>query len=51
MPMCKAVEHCYEGGSKTVVDWYHPGNNLGTGPVLCQYCNVYWDATSNATST
>ena len=43
MPMCKTVEHCYEGGSKTVVDRYHPGNNLGTGPVLCQYCNVYWD--------
>ena len=40
--MCKTVEHCYEGGSKTVVDRYHPGNNLGIGPVLCQYCNVYW---------
>ena len=42
MPMCKAVDHCYEGGSKTVVDRYHAGNNLGTGPVLFQYYNVYW---------
>ena len=42
MPMCKTVDHCYEGGSKTVVDRYHSGNNLGTGPVLFQYCNVYW---------
>ena len=46
MLMCKTVEHCYEGGSKTVVDRYHSGNNLGTGPVLCQYCNVYWDCKS-----
>ena len=44
MPMCKTVDHCYEGGSKTVVDLYHSGNNLGTGPVLFQYYNVYWDA-------
>ena len=43
MPMCKTVDHCYEGGSKTVVDRYHSGNNLGTGPVLFQYYNVYWD--------
>ena len=42
MPMCKTVYHCYEGGSKTVVDRYHSGNNLGTGPVLFQYYNVYW---------
>ena len=40
--MCKTVDHCYEGGSKTVVDRYHSGNNLGTGPVLFQYYNVYW---------
>ena len=40
--MCETVEHCYEGGSKTVVDRYHSSNNLGTGPALCQYCNVYW---------
>ena len=39
------VEHCYEGGSKMVVDRYHSGNNLDTMPVLCQYCNVYWEAT------
>ena len=44
MPMCKMVDHCYEGGSKTVVDRYHSGNNLGTGPVLFQYYNVYWEA-------
>ena len=44
MPMCKTVDHCYEGGSKTVVDRYHSGNNLGTGPVLFQYYNVYWEA-------
>ena len=43
MPMCKTVDHCYEGGSKTVVDRYHSGNNLGTGPVLFQYYNVYWE--------
>ena len=43
MSMCKTVDHCYEGGSKTVVDRYHSGNNLGTGPVLFQYYNVYWD--------
>ena len=42
MPMCKTVDHCYEGGSKTVVDRHHSGNNLGTGPVLFQYYNVYW---------
>ena len=29
-PMCKTVDHCYKGGSKTVVDQYHSGNNLGT---------------------
>ena len=46
MPMCKTVDHCYEGGSKTVVDRYHSGNNLGTGPVLFQYYNVYWEAFS-----
>ena len=46
MPMCKTVDHCYEGGSKTVVDRYHSGNNLGTGPVLFQYYNVYWDTTA-----
>ena len=39
--MCKTVDHCYEGGSKPVVDRYHSGNNLGTGPVLFQYYNVY----------
>ena len=44
MPMCKTVDHCYEGGSKTVVDRYHSGNNLGTGPVLFQYFNVYWES-------
>ena len=43
MPMCKTVDHCYEDGSKTVVDRYHSGNNLGTGPVLFQYYNVYWE--------
>ena len=42
MPMCKTVDHCYEGGNKTVVDRYHSSNNLGTGPVLFQYYNVYW---------
>ena len=42
MPMCKTVDHCYEGGGKTVVDRYHSSNNLGTGPVLFQYYNVYW---------
>ena len=42
MAMCKTVDHCYKGGSKTVVDRYHSGNNLGTGPVLFQYYNVYW---------
>ena len=42
MPMCKTVDHCYEGGSETVVDRYHSGNNLGTGLVLFQYYNVYW---------
>ena len=47
MPMCKTVDHCYEGGSKTVVDRYHSGNNLGTGPVLFQYYNVYWDVFSS----
>ena len=25
-----------------MVDQYHSGNNLGTGPVLFQYYNVYW---------
>ena len=40
--MCITVDHCYVGGSKTVVDQYHSGNNLGTGPVLFQYYNVYW---------
>ena len=48
MPMCKTVDHCYEGGSKTVVDRYHSGNNLGTGPVLFQYYNVYWVKLSEA---
>ena len=43
MPKCKTVDHCYKGGSKTVVDRYHSGNNLGTGPVLFQYYNVYWN--------
>ena len=47
MPMCKTVDHCYEGGSKTVVDRYHAGNNLGTGPALFQYYNVYWVATNH----
>ena len=46
MSMCKTVDHCYKGGSKTVVDRYHSGNNLGTGPVLFQYYNVYWVASS-----
>ena len=41
MPMWKMVDHCYEGTSKTVVDRYHSGNNLGTGQVLFQYYNVY----------
>ena len=49
MPMCKTVDHCYEGGSKTVVDRHHSGNNLGTGPVLFQYYNVYWAVTTMLT--
>ena len=48
--MCKTVDHCYKGGSKTVVDRYHSGNNLGTGPVLLQYYNVYWDTTHPSTN-
>ena len=41
------VDHYYEGGSKTMVDRYHSSNNLGTGPVLFQYYNVYWELISS----